>query len=123
MMHNMQHQYVERDTGRLCTERLCSDRFMQFLYLTPPPGPPLHASLQCAPGVSGYPQAALAWASSSQLFSRSHILMCVHTLRQPHNDTHTHTHTVTHSHTHYRSTSSVTHVPAFGPRNGIPEPF
>jgi phosphatidylserine decarboxylase len=35
MMHNMQHQYVERDTGRLCTERLCSDRFMQFLYSEP----------------------------------------------------------------------------------------
>jgi phosphatidylserine decarboxylase len=35
MVHNMQHQYVERDTGRLCTERLCSDRFMQFLYSEP----------------------------------------------------------------------------------------
>ena len=40
-----------------------------MLASTPPPGPPLHASLQCAPGVSGYPQAALAWASSSQLCS------------------------------------------------------
>src|SRR5262245_32268333 len=32
MIHNMQHQYVERDTGRLCTEMLCSDRFIQCLY-------------------------------------------------------------------------------------------
>jgi phosphatidylserine decarboxylase len=35
MMHNMQHQYVERDTGRLCTEMLCSDGFIQFLYSEP----------------------------------------------------------------------------------------
>jgi hypothetical protein len=32
IMHNMQHQYIERDTGRLCTEMLCSDGFMQLLY-------------------------------------------------------------------------------------------
>ena len=30
-----QHQYVERDTGQLCTERLCSDGFIQFLYSEP----------------------------------------------------------------------------------------
>src|SRR6266436_1135502 len=35
MMHNMQHQYVERDTARLCTEMLCSDTFIQFLYSEP----------------------------------------------------------------------------------------
>src|SRR5262245_63046527 len=33
--HNMQHQYVERDTGRLCTEMLCSNGFIQFLYSEP----------------------------------------------------------------------------------------
>src|SRR5262245_56279892 len=35
MLHTIQHQYVERDTGRLCTEMLCSDRFIQFLYSEP----------------------------------------------------------------------------------------
>src|SRR5712691_2695379 len=35
MMHNMQHQYVERDTARLYTEMLCSDTFIQFLYSEP----------------------------------------------------------------------------------------
>ena len=35
MMHNMQHQYVERDTERLYTEMLCSDTFIQFLYSEP----------------------------------------------------------------------------------------
>jgi hypothetical protein len=32
IMHNMQHQYIERDTGRLCTEMLCSDGFIQLLH-------------------------------------------------------------------------------------------
>jgi phosphatidylserine decarboxylase len=35
IMPNMQHQYVERDTGRLCTEILCSDGLIQFLYSEP----------------------------------------------------------------------------------------
>ena len=33
---------------------------------TPPPGTPLHASLPCAPGVSGHPQAALVRVGSGQ---------------------------------------------------------
>jgi len=35
MIHTIQHQYVERNTGQLCTERLCSDGFIQFLYSEP----------------------------------------------------------------------------------------
>jgi hypothetical protein len=35
MIHNMQHQYVERDTERPCTEMLCSDTFIPFLYSEP----------------------------------------------------------------------------------------
>ena len=32
MIHDIQHQYIERDTGQLCTECLGSDGFIQFLY-------------------------------------------------------------------------------------------
>ena len=32
MMPRRHHQYVNRATGQLCTEQLCSDRFIRFLY-------------------------------------------------------------------------------------------
>lgn len=34
-MPHIQHQYVHRTTGELCTEQFCSDRFIRFLYAEP----------------------------------------------------------------------------------------